>query len=99
MDLMVHGLPVSLPTYEEAVYGSWGQRIPPISGPIQLLLASSENRPLASLIQSYPSNCTDTLYQIREEPPPYEETQPLSVEGGHEEAQPPRIALSVEKDN
>lgn len=41
MDLMVDGLPVSLPSYEEAVYGSWGQRIPACSapGPTQLLLA------------------------------------------------------------
>lgn len=41
LDLMVDGLPVSLPSYEEAVYGSWGQRIPACSapGPTQLLLA------------------------------------------------------------
>ncbi|XP_029965027.1 sushi domain-containing protein 6 isoform X2 [Salarias fasciatus] len=41
LDLMVDGLPISLPSYEEAVYGSWGQRLPPCSspGPTQLLLA------------------------------------------------------------
>lgn len=41
LDLMVDGLPVSLPSYEEAVYGSWGQRLPACSapGPTQLLLA------------------------------------------------------------
>lgn len=59
LDLMVDGLPVSLPSYEEAVYGSWGQRIPACSapGPTQLLLAqgaaaagcpqSSSSRPLS----------------------------------------------------
>ncbi|XP_068174287.1 sushi domain-containing protein 6 [Antennarius striatus] len=41
LDLMVDGLPVCLPSYEEAVYGSWGQRLPTCSapGPTQLLLA------------------------------------------------------------
>lgn len=41
LDLMVDGLPITLPSYEEAVYGSWGQRLPPCSspGPTQLLLA------------------------------------------------------------
>ncbi|XP_026780696.1 sushi domain-containing protein 6 isoform X2 [Pangasianodon hypophthalmus] len=100
VDLMVDGLPVSLPTYDEAVYGSWGQRIPPLHGPTQLLLASSENSPLSSLIQSGSSNCTDTSNQSTEAPPPYEETQPRSVDGGNEgEARASHIALSVEKDN
>uniref|UniRef100_A0A8C9SZ92 Zgc:152863 n=1 Tax=Scleropages formosus TaxID=113540 RepID=A0A8C9SZ92_SCLFO len=43
MDLMVDGLPISLPTYEEAVYGSWGQRLPPCRGPTQLLLAQENS--------------------------------------------------------
>ncbi|MCI4385853.1 hypothetical protein PGIGA_G00055550 [Pangasianodon gigas] len=100
VDLMVDGLPVSLPTYDEAVYGSWGQRIPPLHGPTQLLLASSENSPLSSLIQSGSSNCTDTSNQSTEAPPPYEEMQSRSVNGGNEgEARASHIALSVEKDN
>lgn len=97
---MVDGLPVSLPTYEEAVYGSWGQRIPPLRGPTQLLLASSENSPLSSLIHSGSSNCTDASNQRTEVPPPYEQTQPRSVEGGNEgEARASHIPLCVEKDN
>uniref|UniRef100_A0A3Q3B3E8 Zgc:152863 n=2 Tax=Kryptolebias marmoratus TaxID=37003 RepID=A0A3Q3B3E8_KRYMA len=75
LDLMVDGLPVSLPSYEEAVYGSWGQRIPPCSTPrpTQLLLArenpSSQPdgslRPLLSGSGQSPEN----------PPPPYEEVQ------------------------
>ncbi|XP_047450106.1 sushi domain-containing protein 6 [Mugil cephalus] len=75
LDLMVDGLPVSLPSYEEAVYGSWGQRIPACSapGPTQLLLAQEapgyqpppdgSHRPLLS--GQSPDN----------PPPPYEEVQ------------------------
>ncbi|XP_035536631.1 sushi domain-containing protein 6 isoform X1 [Morone saxatilis] len=77
LDLMVDGLPVSLPSYEEAVYGSWGQRIPACSvpGPTQLLLAQEapschqspqsdgSHRPLLS--SQSPDN----------PPPPYEEVQ------------------------
>lgn len=97
---MVDGLPVSLPTYEEAVYGSWGQRIAPLHGPTQLLLASSENSPLSSVIQSGSSNCTDTLNQRTDSPPPYEERPPRSVDGAREgEARASHIALPVEKDN
>ncbi|TSN39311.1 Sushi domain-containing protein 6 [Bagarius yarrelli] len=100
LDLMVDGLPVSLPTYEEAVYGSWGQRIPPLHGPTQLLLASSENSPISSLIQSGSSDCTNISNPSTEEPPPYEGTQPPPVDGGHEgEARASHIALSVGKDN
>lgn len=69
LDLMVDGHPVSLPSYEEAVYGSWGQRLPACSapGPTQLLLAQEapdsdgSHRPLLSS----PDN----------PPPAYEETQ------------------------
>lgn len=94
----MNGLPVPLPSYEEAVYGSWGQRIPSLRGPTQLLLASSENSPLSSVIQSGSSNCTDTLNQSTDSPPPYDE--PHSVDGGHEgEARASHIALSAEKDN
>ncbi|XP_051934091.1 sushi domain-containing protein 6 isoform X2 [Hippocampus zosterae] len=43
LDLMAEGFPVPLPSYEEAVYGSWGQPLPPCRssppGPTQLLLA------------------------------------------------------------
>nr|XP_046245928.1 sushi domain-containing protein 6 isoform X2 [Scatophagus argus] len=77
LDLMVDGLPVSLPSYEEAVYGSWGQRLPACSapGPTQLLLAQEapgchqpsesdgSQRPLLS--GQSPDN----------PPPPYEEVQ------------------------
>lgn len=77
LDLMVDGLPVSLPSYEEAVYGSWGQRLPACSapGPTQLLLAQEapschqssqsdgSHHPLLS------SQSPDNL------PPPYEEVQ------------------------
>ncbi|XP_054650443.1 sushi domain-containing protein 6 isoform X2 [Dunckerocampus dactyliophorus] len=60
LDLMEEGLPVTLPSYEEAVYGSWGQRLPTCSspGPTQLLLA---REPLAD--------------QPGDTPPPYEEVQ------------------------
>uniref|UniRef100_A0A1A8G8Z7 Sushi domain-containing protein n=2 Tax=Nothobranchius korthausae TaxID=1143690 RepID=A0A1A8G8Z7_9TELE len=66
LDLMVDGLPVSLPSYEEAVYGSCGQRIAPCSapGPTQLLLAQEAPGRLLLLDQS-PEN----------PPPPYEEVQ------------------------
>lgn len=74
LDLM-DGPPVLLPSYEEAVYGSWGQRIPPCSspGPTQLLLAQEAPndqpdgslRPLLSRSGQSPEN----------PPPPYEEVQ------------------------
>lgn len=68
LDLMVDGLPVSLPSYEEAVYSSWGQRLPTSAGPgpTQLLLAQespSSQQPLLS--SQNPDN----------PPPPYEEVQ------------------------
>ncbi|XP_056139584.1 sushi domain-containing protein 6 isoform X2 [Lampris incognitus] len=80
LDLMVDGVAVSLPTYEEAVYGSWGQRLSSCSGPgpTQLLLAreSPEHHP------SPLSNQSDTVYRPRlpsqspdNPPPPYEEVQ------------------------
>ncbi|KAM9318776.1 sushi domain-containing protein 6-like [Pholidichthys leucotaenia] len=75
LDPMVDGLPVSLPSYEEAVYDSSGQHIPACSapGPTQLLLAQespfqngqvdSSHHPLLS--GQSPEN----------PPPPYEEVQ------------------------
>lgn len=89
---MVDGLPVSLPSYEEAVYGSWGQRIPPCStpGPTQLLLAQEapDNqadgtlRPLLS--RSGPSS--------ENPPPPYEEVQSSRLGDGT------RLHISVPDD-
>ncbi|XP_061682399.1 sushi domain-containing protein 6 isoform X2 [Syngnathoides biaculeatus] len=64
LDLMSEGLHVSLPSYEEAVYGSWGQPLPPCRspppGPVQLLLAREppDDRP-----------------RPETGPPPYEEAQ------------------------
>lgn len=82
MDLMVDGLPVSLPSYDEAVYGSWGQRLPACAppGPTQLLLAreAPEHHPPS------PSNQSDAAHRPRlssqdsdnnPPPPPYEEVQ------------------------
>lgn len=101
MDLMVDGLPVSLPTYEEAVYGSWGQRLPPLRGPTQLLLASSEHSPLSSLIQPESGQRADSSNRSAEVPPPPYEEMPLRAANAVnvEEARASRIALSVEKDN
>lgn len=77
---MVDGLPVSLPSYEEAVYGSWGQRIPACSapGPTQLLLAQEapgyQPPPLSN--QSDGSHRPLLSGQSPDNPPPpYEEVQ------------------------
>lgn len=103
LDLVVDGLPVSLPTYEEAIYGSWGQRLPPFRGPTQLLLAqdASEHCPLTTLIQSDTSHCTDTANQSTETPPPpYEEVQSQSrVCGSDIDGRASQSALSVDKTN
>lgn len=103
LDLMVDGLPVSLPTYEEAIYGSWGQRLPPFRGPTQLLLAqdASEHSPLTSLIRSDTSHCPDAANQSTETPPPpYEEVQSQSRDGGSDiDGRALRSALSVDKTN
>ncbi|KAK7171851.1 hypothetical protein R3I93_004218 [Phoxinus phoxinus] len=98
LDLVVDGLPVSLPTYEEAIYGSWGQRLPPFRGPTQLLLAqdASEHSPLTSLIQSDSNRCTDTANQSTENPPPYEEVQSRSSDSDERALQ---SALSDDKNN
>ncbi|XP_029373710.1 sushi domain-containing protein 6 isoform X2 [Echeneis naucrates] len=80
LDLMVDGLLVSLPSYEEAVYGSWGQRLPPCSapGPTQLLLAQEAR----SFQQSSLTNQSEGSHQLHlcnqssnNLPPPYEEVQ------------------------
>ncbi|KAM3874772.1 sushi domain-containing protein 6 [Diretmus argenteus] len=81
VDLMVDGLPVSLPSYEEAVYGSWGQRLAPCSGPgpTQLLLAQEapghhHQSPLST--QSDASHCPLLPSpNLDNPPPPYEEVQ------------------------
>ncbi|XP_028818006.1 sushi domain-containing protein 6 [Denticeps clupeoides] len=83
MDLVVDGLPVSLPTYEEAVYGSWGQRLPHFPGPTQLLLAQETLGPEQSSSQLRPdSTCGgDASSQSTEQPPPYEEVLSRSAQG------------------
>lgn len=103
MDLMVDGLPVSLPTYEEAVYGSWGQRLPPCRGPTQLLLAQEVpgTHPLSPHIQSESgSSCQSPSPNAELSPPPYEEV-PSHLRGAHREdsGQARQIGLSVQKDN
>nr|XP_057935501.1 sushi domain-containing protein 6 isoform X2 [Doryrhamphus excisus] len=82
LDLMGEGLPVTLPSYEEAVYGSWGQRLPTCSspGPTQLLLA---REPL-----------TD---QSGDAPPAYEEVQSQGRDRTSD-VQRLRVSLSDDKD-
>ncbi|XP_042269456.1 sushi domain-containing protein 6 isoform X1 [Thunnus maccoyii] len=80
LDLMVDGLPVSLPSYEEAVYGSWGQRIPACSapGPTQLLLAQeAPGCHLSSHNNQSDDNQRPLLSNQSPDnpPPPYEEVQ------------------------
>lgn len=102
LDLVVDGLPVSLPTYEEAIYGSWGQRIPPFRGPTQLLLAQdpSEHSPLTSLIRSDTNRCNDTANQNTETPPPYEEVQSRSRDSVNDsDGQAMQSALPADKNN
>ncbi|XP_063763502.1 sushi domain-containing protein 6 isoform X2 [Eleginops maclovinus] len=78
LDLMVDGLPVSLPSYEEAVYGSWGQRLPACSvpGPTQLLLAQeAPSCHPSSLINQSDGSHRPLLSSPDNPPPPYEEVQ------------------------
>uniref|UniRef100_A0A3P8TL68 Zgc:152863 n=1 Tax=Amphiprion percula TaxID=161767 RepID=A0A3P8TL68_AMPPE len=96
LDLMVDGLPVSLPSYEEAVYGSWGQRLPSCSapGPTQLLLAQEAS----GCHQSPPSDGSQRPLlsgQSPDSPPPYEEVQPR--DRGSDVRQL-HVALSDDKD-
>lgn len=103
LDLVVDGLPVSLPTYEEAIYSSWGQRLPPFCGPTQLLLTqdASEHSPLTSLIHSDSNHCSDTANQSTETPPPpYEAVQSRSRDTEDDSGEwPLQSALSVDKNN
>ncbi|MBN3318436.1 SUSD6 protein, partial [Atractosteus spatula] len=105
LDLMIDGGPVPLPSYEEAVYGSRGERIPPSQGPTQLLLAREPPglHPSHAGPGSQPettclcplANQTTTLA-----PPPYEEVQSESRGGvGREFRQELRIAVASHKDN
>lgn len=80
LDLMVDGIPVSLPSYEEAVYGSWGQRLPPCSapGPTQLLLAQEAPGRHQSPAGGQSDGSTRPLLSNQSPdnpPPPYEEVQ------------------------
>ncbi|XP_036392348.1 sushi domain-containing protein 6 [Megalops cyprinoides] len=99
MDLMVDGLPVSLPTYEEAMYGSWGQRLPPCRGPTQLLLA--QESPGSDSVSSHVQSEPGSPHQSAELPPPPYEEIPSCPRGAHsEESRRARqIELPVEKDN
>lgn len=102
MDLMVDGLPVSLPTYEEAVYGSWGQRLPPCQGPTQLLLAQEapDQDPSSVPNQSDSDHCTHLSNQGQDLPPPaYEEIQSHPRERQSEgDVHALQVALSDDKD-
>nr|XP_015196097.1 PREDICTED: uncharacterized protein LOC102689512 isoform X1 [Lepisosteus oculatus] len=105
LDLMIDGGPVPLPSYEEAVYGSRGERIPPSQGPTQLLLAREPPglHPSHAGPGSQPettclcplANQTTTLA-----PPPYEEVQSESRGGvGRELRQELTIAVASHKEN
>nr|XP_020478886.1 sushi domain-containing protein 6-like isoform X2 [Monopterus albus] len=105
LDLMVDGLPVSLPSYEEAMYGSWGQRLPACSapGPTQLLLAqealSCQQSSLSN--QSDGSHCSLLSRESPNNPPPPYEEVPTSHPRdrmGAGDARQPHVALSDDKD-
>lgn len=77
---MVDGLPVPLPSYEEAVYGSWGQRLParPAPGPTQLLLSQEAPGRQTSPRANRPDGSHRPLLSgpsPDNPPPPYEEVQ------------------------
>lgn len=102
---MVDGLPVSLPSYEEAVYGSWGQRLPACSvpGPTQLLLAQEA----PSCHQSSLNNQSDGSHRPLlsgqspdNPPPPYEEVQSSHPRDGMSDGDVRHlhVALSDDKD-
>ncbi|XP_020499181.3 sushi domain-containing protein 6 [Labrus bergylta] len=103
LDLMVDGLPVSLPSYEEAVYGSWGQRLPPCSapGPTQLLLA--QEAPLchpASLNNQSDGSQRPLLSNQSPDnpPPPYEEVQTSRPRDRRSSGDIRHVTLSNDKD-
>lgn len=102
LDLMVDGLPVSLPSYEEAVYGSWGQRLPNCStpGPTQLLLAQ-ESPGCPQVSQSDGSHRPLLSGQSPDNPPPpYEEVQSSRSRDrlGDGDVRQLRVGLSDDKD-
>ncbi|XP_068441467.1 sushi domain-containing protein 6 isoform X2 [Clinocottus analis] len=103
LDLMVDGLPVSLPSYEEAVYGSWGQRLPAFSGPgpTQLLLAQEAPgcHPTSLNNQSDGSN-RPLLPSPDNPPPPYEEVQSTRSgdRQGDRDVRQLRVTFSDDKD-
>ncbi|KAL0972976.1 hypothetical protein UPYG_G00197220 [Umbra pygmaea] len=100
LDLMVDGVPVLLPTYEEAIYGSWGQRMPPCSGPTQLLLAQEAPGPSLAHNQSDFSHRIPLTSQSPEmPPPPYEEIHSRPRDGQNDgDIQALQVALSDDKD-
>ncbi|XP_046891473.1 sushi domain-containing protein 6 [Hypomesus transpacificus] len=83
VDLLVDGVPVSLPTYEEAVYSSWGVRMPPCGGPTQLLLAQEahEHAPSPPHYQSDSGLIHPSCRSPEQAPPPYEAVQSRPREG------------------
>ncbi|KAE8294945.1 Sushi domain-containing protein 4 Precursor [Larimichthys crocea] len=102
LDLMADGLPVPLPSYEEAVYGSWGQRIPACSapGPTQLLLAQ-ESPSCHQSPQSDGSHHPLLSSQSPDNPPPpYEEVQSSHPRDrvNDEDVQQLHVTLSDDKD-
>ncbi|XP_072248161.1 sushi domain-containing protein 6 [Leuresthes tenuis] len=102
LDLMVDGLPVSLPSYEEAVYGSWGQRIPPCSvpGPTQLLLAQEAPgcHPSSLSSQSDGSHRPLLSGQSPDNPPPPYEEVPTPHPRDRMSDRQLRVVLSDDKD-
>jgi len=101
LDLMVDGLPVSLPSYEEAVYGSWGQRLPAFSapGPTQLLLAQEApvSHPASLNNQSEGSNC-QLLPSPENPPPPYQAVQSSDPRDSAGDVRPLHVSFSDDKD-
>ncbi|XP_034024545.1 sushi domain-containing protein 6 [Thalassophryne amazonica] len=80
LDLMAEGPTVPLPSYEEAVYGSWGQRLPTClaPGPTQLLM----NQDTPECHHSPLNGQSDTSHgpllsehTSGSPPPPYKEVQ------------------------
>ncbi|XP_071352051.1 sushi domain-containing protein 6 isoform X2 [Trachinotus anak] len=105
LDLMVDGLPVSLPSYEEAVYGSWGQRLPACSapGPTQLLLAQEAPSCHQSSLNNQSDGSHHPLLSTQSPdnpPPPYEEVQSSHPRNrmSDEEVRQLHVALSDDKD-
>lgn len=100
LDLMVDGLPVSLPSYEEAVYGSWGQRIPACSvpGPTQLLLAQEAPTPSPNNQSDSSDHPLLSNQSPENPPPPYEEVQTSQSRDRTSGEDIRHVALSDDKD-